>query len=106
MMKAAFNAISFAVILISVPFALAGSGAIGPNGVRAQVNEHGTQALGTVLTCDNIEEKDGGAALELLGIGIDARRGCCSHHHGVCGCKDHTVICCDREASPTCTCHD
>ena len=22
-------------------------------------------------------------------------QGCCSHHHGVCGCKKHEVVCCD-----------
>ncbi len=33
-----------------------------------------------------------------------ARRGCCSHHKGVCGCTAHVTICCDGDASPTCTC--
>lgn len=32
------------------------------------------------------------------------KRGCCSHHHGVCGCSDNVVICCDKSPSPTCTC--
>lgn len=34
-----------------------------------------------------------------------ARRGCCSHHGGVCGCDEATrrVICCDGTVSPTCT---
>ena len=35
-----------------------------------------------------------------------ARRGCCSHHGGVCGCdndKDR-IVCCDGTYSPTCTC--
>lgn len=32
------------------------------------------------------------------------RRGCCSHHHGQCGCSDGQVICCDGTASPTCGC--
>jgi hypothetical protein len=31
-------------------------------------------------------------------------RGCCSHHHGVCGCSAHQTMCCDGELSPTCTC--
>jgi Bacterial Ig domain len=35
-----------------------------------------------------------------------ARRGCCSHHQGACGCKGHTIMCCDGSASPTCTCHE
>ncbi len=29
--------------------------------------------------------------------------GCCSWHHGACGCGS-TVICCDGSASPTCGC--
>lgn len=33
-----------------------------------------------------------------------ARRGCCSHHKGVCGCVDGRIKCCDGTLSPTCTC--
>jgi hypothetical protein len=32
------------------------------------------------------------------------RRGCCSHHGGVCGCKYGRALCCDGELSPTCGC--
>ena len=35
---------------------------------------------------------------------IIAKRGCCSHHKGVCGCKKGKVQCCDGTESPTCTC--
>jgi len=31
-------------------------------------------------------------------------RGCCSHHHGVCGCEGGRAKCCDGELSPTCGC--
>ncbi len=31
-------------------------------------------------------------------------RGCCSRHHGVCGCSDHVVVCCDKALSHRCTC--
>jgi hypothetical protein len=31
-------------------------------------------------------------------------RGCCSHHHGVCDCKDDRAVCCDGQLSPTCGC--
>ena len=31
-------------------------------------------------------------------------RGCCSHHHGVCGCENDRAKCCDGELSPTCGC--
>ncbi len=34
----------------------------------------------------------------------DERRGCCSHHKGVCGCSNNVVMCCDGTGSPTCTC--
>ena len=32
------------------------------------------------------------------------RRGCCSHHHGVCGCEGGSLKCCDGSLSPTCGC--
>lgn len=38
----------------------------------------------------------------------DGRRGCCSHHSGVCGCSGGRASCCDGTLSPTCGCgnHD
>jgi hypothetical protein len=35
-----------------------------------------------------------------------SRRGCCSHHLGVCGCDKRTghQLCCDGTLSPSCTC--
>jgi hypothetical protein len=35
---------------------------------------------------------------------IVAKRGCCSHHGGVCGCKGGRQLCCDGSLSPTCRC--
>ena len=32
------------------------------------------------------------------------RRGCCSHHNGVCGCEGGRAKCCDGQLSPTCGC--
>lgn len=32
------------------------------------------------------------------------RRGCCSHHDGVCGCSGGRAQCCDGALSPTCGC--
>ena len=32
------------------------------------------------------------------------RRGCCSHHGGVCGCRNGRALCCDGTLSPTCGC--
>jgi hypothetical protein len=44
-----------------------------------------------------------------LGVGgaVDAeleKRGCCSHHKGVCGCEGGRALCCDGQLSPTCGC--
>lgn len=38
--------------------------------------------------------------------GDDAnRRGCCSHHGGVCGCSSSgRAVCCDNTLSPSCGC--
>jgi hypothetical protein len=33
-----------------------------------------------------------------------ARRGCCSHHQGVCGCQYDRAVCCDGSLSPSCGC--
>jgi hypothetical protein len=32
------------------------------------------------------------------------RRGCCSHHQGVCGCSSKRAACCDGTLSPSCGC--
>ncbi|WP_303851855.1 hypothetical protein [Seleniivibrio woodruffii] len=34
----------------------------------------------------------------------DFRRGCCSHHGGVCGCSGGRALCCDGSLSPSCGC--
>ena len=34
----------------------------------------------------------------------EPRRGCCSWHGGVCGCKNGRALCCDGTLSPTCGC--
>ena len=34
-----------------------------------------------------------------------ARRGCCSHHGGVCGCSGGRAACCDGSLSPSCGCN-
>ena len=33
-----------------------------------------------------------------------AKKGCCSRHGGVCGCKNGRAKCCDGTTSPTCGC--
>ena len=35
---------------------------------------------------------------------VSAKRGCCSHHGGVCGCSGGRNLCCDGTISPSCTC--
>jgi hypothetical protein len=32
------------------------------------------------------------------------KRGCCSHHSGVCGCSGGRAQCCDGTQSPSCGC--
>lgn len=34
----------------------------------------------------------------------EQRRGCCSHHGGVCGCQGGRALCCDGTLSPSCGC--
>lgn len=38
-------------------------------------------------------------------VTADQRRGCCSHHGGVCGCKQSRALCCDGTLSPSCRCY-
>jgi len=40
----------------------------------------------------------------LLALTVVNRRGCCSHHGGVCGCSNGRALCCDGILSPTCGC--
>jgi len=47
----------------------------------------------------------------LLSNGVSAgsyepleKRGCCSHHGGVCGCESDRAKCCDGQLSPSCGC--
>lgn len=35
---------------------------------------------------------------------VAERRGCCSHHQGVCGCSFGKAVCCDGSTSPSCGC--
>lgn len=43
--------------------------------------------------------------LVIFPIGVDAKRGCCSHHGGVAGCNANgRQICNDGTLSPSCTC--
>jgi hypothetical protein len=51
-----------------------------------------------ITTCDKL--KADGASSEVL-----AKRGCCSHHSGVCSCSGGRVVCCDGSYSPSCGCH-
>jgi hypothetical protein len=43
-------------------------------------------------------------SLLLLAFTEVNRRGCCSWHGGVCGCKGGRIVCCDGIYSPSCTC--
>jgi hypothetical protein len=54
---------------------------------------------GEEVTCENLRTSN--ASQEQL-----ARRGCCSHHGGVCGCQGGRTVCCDGSYSPSCGCHN
>ncbi|MBS4759136.1 MAG: hypothetical protein KHX03_00355 [Clostridium sp.] len=46
-----------------------------------------------------------GACFAVIKINNDFfRRGCCSHHGGVCGCSHGRAVCCDGSLSPSCGC--
>lgn len=40
----------------------------------------------------------------IIPVGVNAQRGCCSHHGGVAGCSGGRQVCNDGTLSPTCTC--
>lgn len=43
--------------------------------------------------------------LMIFPLFVNAQRGCCSHHGGVCGCnKNGQTVCCDNTLSPSCRC--
>ena len=42
----------------------------------------------------------------ILPLKVNAGRGCCSGHRGVCGCNKYgKQVCCDGKLSPTCRCN-
>jgi hypothetical protein len=45
-----------------------------------------------------------GMSTEGLSAAEADKRGCCSHHKGVCGCEEGRAVCCDGALSPTCGC--
>jgi len=45
------------------------------------------------------------ALREELPEAVLQRRGCCSHHKGVCGCENGRAVCCDGKLSPSCGCN-
>ena len=84
-----------------------------------QTPEAGSIAAETIIETDPIADFDveelNFAVPEngsIAGIQIDEekfiylarRRGCCSHHRGVCDCDGNRLVCCDGSYSPTCTC--
>jgi hypothetical protein len=44
------------------------------------------------------------AQASIYNVGDEQRRGCCSHHGGVCGCRSGRALCCDGQLSPSCGC--
>lgn len=76
------------VVLTFVSLAIAG------NGDRTPV----AQEDGQVSICVDASAYGGEMSKDL------ARRGCCSWHGGVCGCRNGRTVCCDGSLSPSCTC--
>ena len=44
------------------------------------------------------------ALISLSSPPAEAGSGCCSYHHGECGCIGGRVQCCDNTMSPSCRC--
>ncbi len=64
----------------------------------------GTGVLGLVLLGGStIIDCASGKSGERSLLSIE-RRGCCSHHGGVCGCEKDRALCCDGRLSPSCGC--
>ena len=50
-------------------------------------------------SCEDCVKQADQSADERIG-----KRGCCSHHGGVCGCGGVRLRCCDGTLSPSCRC--
>lgn len=57
------------------------------------------------VTANHKTKVDCEAILKTGNKELIAKRGCCSHHHGVCGCSNGRNQCCDGTLSPSCTCN-
>jgi len=70
---------------------------------RKEKPEIGPQNLTQIMTIDSAPSRLEDKNCEGL---LLARRGCCSHHGGVCGCDESVdrIECCDGTLSPSCTC--
>lgn len=64
----------------------------------------GLIAFGTLLQADVRVADAAVSSQEIIGEEENAKRGCCSHHGGVCGCRGGRALCCDGELSPSCGC--
>jgi hypothetical protein len=65
-----------------------------------------TLTTGLGLTALALSSRPAPAAAACEQLSTEAQRsGCCSWHHGVCGCSGGINVCCDgTSAGPTCTC--
>ena len=86
------------------------------SGITSDLSQGINNSETSVVTSDSPNQKIETNPLDTL-QGLDknkldsetlelARRGCCSHHGGVCGCDQATdrIVCCDGTLSPSCTC--
>jgi len=99
-MKKAYLMFGFCLALIS--FLTVGSAAHPNRSVDKPINLMVEQTIPPNASVYKLVKDDplNGKTIEL------ARRGCCSHHGGVCGCDQSTdrIICCDGTFSPSCRC--
>jgi hypothetical protein len=58
-----------------------------------------------ILPCHAKENLRRLSGLQLCFSSDGERRSCCSHHGGVCSCKNERAVCCDGQYSATCGCN-
>jgi len=80
------------LILLSMPFALFAEESTEPKNVQATpIEQQSTKKPFFDKKECQLDDKS-------------ERRGCCSHHDGVCGCSGGRAQCCDGALSPSCGC--
>ena len=82
------------VLLFTIVMFVLGSSAWADQGQPSRQSTNPSQA-----SCEDRLTQADQSADERIG-----KRGCCSHHGGVCGCGGVRLQCCDGTLSPSCRC--